>query len=326
MRELCFLAAVVLSIAPCFGEVKIEQASDRIMVEIDGKPFTDFFTTAATTKPYLHPLRSASGKVVSRYFPMSTVKGESMDHQHQRGLWFSHGDVNGIDFWANEKSYNNPKTGVIILKKINELKSGKKSGLIAATFDWEDQKGNTILTERRRMTFYDDPVNRMIDVDITLTAAGPVVFGDTKEGTFAIRLAPSLEEPHAKAPEEPKRTGLMRTADGRTGEKSVWGTRAPWVDYAGEVDGEKLGVAIFDHPSNPRHPTYWHSRSYGLFAANIFGLHDFTRDKSKDGKLELAPGQSLHFLYRVVIHPGDADSANLADLYAKFSKIKVKAK
>ena len=148
------------------------------------------------------------------------------------------------------------------------------------------------------MTFYAQSKTRTIDFDITLTAVEKAVFGDTKEGTFALRVASGPEEPHADAPAQPARTGHLVDSEGRQGEKEVWGKRASWADYYGVVDGEPLGIAIFDNPSNPRHPTWWHARSYGLFAANIFGLHDFENDKSKDGSLTLAPGEKLRFRYR----------------------------
>jgi hypothetical protein len=253
---------------------------------------------------------------------MELVEGERRDHPHQRGLWFSHGDVNGYDFWANESSQKNAKKGRILLKRIVDLKDGKKSGTIVATFEWLDPRGNTLLVETRRMVFYAEPSLRTIDFDFTLTAVPKVTFGDTKEGTFAIRLAPSLEEDPKGAPATPKRTGLMRNAAGATTEKQVWGKRSPWVDYSGEVDGEKLGVAIFDHPGNPRHPTYWHSRGYGLFAANPFGVRDFENDKSKDGSLAIEAGQSVRFRYRVIIHPGDFQTAAIAGQYQRYAKTK----
>jgi hypothetical protein len=118
------------------------------------------------------------------------------------------------------------------------------------------------------------------------------------------------------------RTGRMTNAEGNSGEAQVWGKRSAWVDYAGEINGEKVGVAIFDHPANPKHPTYWHSRSYGLFAANIFGEHDFYSDKRRDGSVTLEKGQTMRFLYRVVIHPGDTISANIPALYAGYLKVK----
>ena len=302
------LFALLLA-APAAAQVRIaQQGIEYISVEIKGKPFTAFFIGPETNKPYLHPLRSASGKVVTRAYPMEDIAGEPHDHPHHRGLWFSHGDVNGFDFWGNEK--RGGKFGRIVLVKIDSLSSGKESGTIDATFDWRDPSGATLLAEARRMVFYGQPKTRTIDFDITLTARQKVVFGDTKEGTFALRLAPSLEEEHG---------GHILDSLGRQGEKQVWGKRADWVDYSGVVAGEPLGIAIFDHPANPRHPAWWHVRAYGLFAANIFGLHDFENDKSKDGSLTLEPDGTLRFRYRVLIHPGDMHSAQITRLYADYA-------
>jgi len=317
MRELLFLLLLIL---PLCAAVKIApHDSDRISVEIDGKPFTDFFIGPETNKPYLHPLRAASGKAVTRGYPMEMIEGETHDHPHHRGLWFSHGDVNGIDFWGNEPSQKSPKKGRIVLKKVDRAEGGSESGLIEATFDWVDPEGKPLLAESRNMIFYSNPTLRSIDFDINLRALEKVKFGDTKEGTFALRLAAGLEGPQPKSPASPKRTGKMVNSEGKQGEKEVWGKRAAWVDYFGELDGEKLGIAILDHPQNPRHPTYWHSRSYGLFAANIFGEHDFYNDKSRDGSMTLEPGQPLRFRYRVVIHPGDYQSAGIDKLYNEYS-------
>lgn len=309
------LLAIVFAIvaaADLAAQVRVSQHGiEYIAVDIQGKPFTRFFIGPETNKPYLHPLRSASGKIVTRGYPMEDIPGESHDHPHHRGLWFSHGDVNGFDFWGNET--RGGKFGRIVLSKIENLTSGKQSGVIDASFDWRDPSGNTLLTEARQMTFYDQPKIRTIDFDILLTAREKVVFGDTKEGTFALRVASPFEEPHG---------GKMVDSQGRAGEKQIWGKRADWVDFYGVVDGEALGIAMFDSPTNPRHPTWWHARAYGLFAVNIFGLRDFENDKTKDGSLTLAPGETLRFRYRVVIHPGDAQKAHIAKLYGEYAGAK----
>lgn len=306
---------MVFSVA-CFAQVQIKQSPDRVSVSIDGKPFTDFFVGADAVKPYLHPLRTASGKVVTRSYPMETVEGEAKDHPHHRGLWITHGLLNEVDFWANEKNQKGAGKagrGTIVTRRITKVESGKKKGLIGANFEWQDPSGKGLLAETRLMTFYSHPTQRWIDFDVTFTAMEDVVFGDTKEGMFAIRLATALEEKH---------TGKMRTAEGKEGEKAVWGTRSPWVDYAGTLEGEKVGLAILDHPSNPRHPTYWHSRGYGLFAANPFGVRDFERDKAKNGEMKLAKGSAIRFRYRLIIHPGDAGDAKIAEEFGKFAKVK----
>lgn len=318
-----FLPLLALALPLC-AEVKLTQHdNDHISVAIDGKPFTDFFFGATAPKPYLWPLRAASGKIVTRGYPIDpSVPGETHDHPHHRGLWFTHGDVNGFDFWASEPSQASHKIGHVVLKKLVSVKSGAKSGTVEAVFSW-DAAGQTILEEQRKMVFYDVPDMRIIDFDVTFQALTKVTFGDTKEGFFAIRLAAGLEEPQKKSPAEPKRTGKMVGAQGQEGEKNVWGKRSEWVDYFGELQGEKLGIAILDFPENPKHPTYWHSRSYGLFAANIFGEHDFYNDKSRNGSMTIGEGQALRFRYRVIIHPGDSKTADIAKMYADYSNGKM---
>jgi len=304
------------------GQVKFTQFPGRIAVEIDGKPFTDFYFGPDTPKPYLHPLRSASGVIVTRRYPMEKIPGETVDHTHHRGLWFTHGDVNGIDFWMNEPDGKRPNLGRVVLDKITEAKGGPKTGTISGLFDWKGPDGKTLLREARTMVFHSDPALRIIDFDLTLTAVEKVKFGDTKEGTFAVRVAPGLEAPSRNPPADPPRTGKMVDAEGRQSEAQVWGKRAPWVDVYGTVEGQALGIAILDHPSNPRFPTFWHCRAYGLCAANIFGAHDFMNDKTVDWSLTLEPGQTLRFRYRVVIHPGDPGTAKIAELYKAWAALK----
>ncbi len=307
----------VLSLAllclPLGAQVQFQQSADHIDITIDGKPFGTFYYGEDAPKPYLAPLRTASGIIVTRGFPMEKIEGETRDHPHHRGLWFTHGDVNQIDFWANEPGGKGRK-GKVKLEKILSVKGGKKEGSIRASFLWLDDAGQPLLRELRTMTFYSDPALRVMDFDATLTAVKKAVFGDTKEGFFAIRLRDAMRERGG--------TGRMISAEGKTGMKEVWGKASPWVDYSGTLDNEKLGVAILNHPKSFRHPTYWHARDYGLFAANAFGLHDFYNDKTKDGSYTLEPGQSIRFIYRVIIHPGDAESAGIAKQFAEFSKKK----
>jgi len=277
-------------------------------VTIDGKPFTTFHYGNDANKPFLAPLRSASGKIVTRRFPMEMVQGESRDHLHHRGLWFSYDDVNGVKFWENDPSYTKGRIGKIVVRN-TDWKETAKSGKLKAALDWVDPDGAVLLQESRDMVFYSDPQLRIIDFEITLTAAQDVTLGDTKEGAFAIRLAENFTE---------KKGGKIVDSEGRTTMANVWGKRANWVDYSGDIDGEKLGVAIFDHPGNPNHPTYWHARDYGLFSLNPFGQNAFD-PKAEERHTKVAKGQKLVYRWRVVIHPGNAEEAHVADLYRDYA-------
>lgn len=316
MRALALPVCAALLALPALADVKVVKGEGTVAVEIDGQPFTTFYFGADQPKPYLHPLRSATGKAVTRMFPMENKEGEARDHPHHRGLWFTHGDVNGVDFWANEingRPAAGLKKGKVVLEELGALKSGGEQGSIAASFLWNDDTGKALLREQRTMTFHSDPKLRIVDLDVTFTAVEKCKFGDTKEGTFAMRIATALDGRHG---------GKLVNAEGKVGEKLVWGKPSPWMDYWGELEGETIGVTFMDHPSNPKHPTFWHSRDYGLHAANIFGEHDFFADKTRDGSITLEPGKSLRFRYRVVIHPGNTEEAGIAAMYDKYKGTK----
>jgi len=294
---------ILLLAAALSAQVKF--ARDSVDITVDGKPFTTFHYGNERGKPYLSPLRSASGKIVSRLYPMEEVPGESRDHVHHTGLWFSYDDVNGIKFWENDPSYTKPHMGRIVVRD-----TSWKGDTLSATMEWRDPSGKVLLVENREMTFAGDAKLRIIDFRITLTPpAEGVTFGDTKEGAFAIRLAEPFTE---------RKGGKMVNAEGLTGMMQVWGKRSNWVDYSANVEGEQLGVAMFDHPSNPRHPVYWHARDYGLFSLDPFGQNAFDPSQP-ESHWKLPQGQKLSFRWRVVIHPGDAQTGHVADLYKEYA-------
>ncbi len=327
------------------AQVSITKAADQVVVEIDGKPFTVFHTGGdALNRVYLHPLRAASGTAVNRSFPAGQIAGETTDHPHHAGLFYGHGDVNGFNFWAIQNVKRPPASGQaaggeqralpaasappvtaqtlgrIVPAGPVAVTSGKTTGTITAALRWLKPDGQPLLTENRTMTFHAHPTLRIIDVDIDLVALERAEFRDTKEGTFALRMATELEEAPAVAkPGAPKRTGRLVSSRGGVGEKQVWGKQAEWVDYAGTIGGEPVGIVMMDHPGNPRHPTYWHSRGYGLHAINPFGLHDFLNDKTQNGGMTIEPGQHVRFRYRVVVHPG-LSADRIAALYADYTR------
>jgi len=161
------------------------------------------------------------------------------------------------------------------------------------------------------MIFGADKDVRWIDFQVKVTASdGKVVFGDTKEGSFGMRVAGSMRV-------ERNQGGHIINSEGLT-DAAAWGKRAAWVDYSGPVDGEILGIAILNHPRSLRFPTYWHVRTYGLFAANPFGLHNFLNDPSADGSLTLEKGESFEMFYRVILHKGRADQAGIQEAFDKY--------
>jgi hypothetical protein len=301
--------------------VRFSRQGDTVQVSIGGKPFTVYFFDPKTSKAYLQPLRDAKGIIVTRSFPIGDVIPPEHEHDrslepHQRPMYFAHGDIDGYSFWTEEvfKKYyghsSDLKFGRMVFRKIDEMKGGPSSGVIRATFDLEGPDQKPFAQETQEYIFSGTKNSRVIDCRFVIRAGNsPVIFGDTKEGTFAIRLAPQLDAPE----------GTMVNSKGSKGEAQVWGKRANWVNVDGVIDNQKLGVAIFDNPKSFRHPTYWHARGYGLLAANPFGLKYFLADPKQNGGYTLPAGKSIEFIYRVLIHEGTYKDAQVEKAYEEYA-------
>ena len=290
--------------------VNITDAGDKLRIEIGGQPFAEYWYRGVP-KPYLYPVLGPGGLPMTRNWPMKDVADEEKDHKHQRSLWFTHGAVNGQDFWSEE-----PKAGRIVHEKFTEVKSGKQMGVIQSRNKWVAGDGSTVCTDEETIRVYQRPDVRMFDFEITIHAThGPVTFGDTKEGTLGVRLAETMRLKGKVG------HGHIVNSEGLR-DDATWGKRAAWCDYYGPVEGQTVGVAIFDHPRNLRHPTWWHVRDYGLFAANPFGIHDFEKKPAGAGDYALAAGKSLTLRYRFVLHKGDEQQGRIAELYREYTGAK----
>jgi hypothetical protein len=301
-------------ICTCFAvhaEVKFRSGESRVDVVIDGHPFTTFHYGDQWDKPFFQPLRSPSHTVITRSFPLEKVEGETSDHVWQRGLLLAHGDINGVDFW---RELGRDKTGRTICTA-PVTKAGKTLGTLRADCQLVPPTGGPLGTVIQSYGFQCAPGRCFIDVTVTVAAdkGVPLKMGDTEEGTMALRLADEFREDHGAS---------LTNSEGLSGTSNIWGKRARWVDYSTKIKGELVGAAILDHPSNPKHPTYWHARGYGLLSANPFGEHDFLKDKTRDGSITIPAGDKLTFRYRVVIHAGSAESAGIEQLYAAFAHSK----
>jgi hypothetical protein len=306
MRATDFVLFFVMASACLSADaVKFTRQPGKIGVSLQGKPFTSLYCAREQDKPFLYPLLAASGVNVVRGWPVEPAPGDSTDHPHQRGLWWAHGLTNGVDFWTNGKG-----TGRYELK--SEPKVDAAGAAIRVELDMVSAKREVLGSLIEEYRFRAEGENRIVDVRVQILADRGVAvkLGDTREGVMAVRVCEELNE---------SRGATLLNSEGGVGEKQIWGKRARWVDYSGKVAGAAVGVAMFDHPSNPKFPTYWMARGYGLLAANAFGESEFLEDKTRDGSLTIPAGGKMEFRHRVVIHAGDAKSAGVEEMYRRWA-------
>jgi hypothetical protein len=288
--------------------VKITEAENKVTVEINGELFTEYCYKGAQ-RPYFYPVIGPTGINITRNWPMKDGENEEKDHPHQRSLWYAHGSVNGVDFWTE-----GARNGNTVHDKFLKIESGKDVGIIQSQNNLIASDGKLICTDTRTHKFYNLPDAKMVDFEITYHASeGQVVLGDTKEGSMALRLAPTMQLKGVVG------QGHIINSEGIK-DDDTWGKRAVWCDYYGPVNGEIVGVSIFDNPQNPKHPTWWHVRDYGLFAANPFGVSDFEQKPKGTGNITIPEGQSLTFKYRIFIHKGDQKEGKVAEHYNEYTE------
>lgn len=311
-----FLAAGSAAQAGDAPAVTLKKLDGKIRVEVGGELFTEY-VYKGYEKPICYPVMGPGQVRMNRNSPMKKTPGEANDHPHHKSLWFTHGDVNKVDFWAVGKG-----KGLIVQDKLvkAEVEGGK--GVIEAENKWVGPDKRVVLTESRTLVFWADEQARGIDWHVTLHASqGPVTLGDTKEGSMGIRTHPSLRVTADKRRGVAEVTGKGVNSEG-VKDKAMWGKHAKWVAYWGKVDGKPVGFAIFDHPGNPRYPTTWHARTYGLVTANPFGLHYFERKPRGTGDMKIEAGKSVTFHYRFVFYPGDYKQGKVAERFETWAKTK----
>jgi hypothetical protein len=290
--------------------------------------------TSSVAKPYFWPLNGPNRVPITRAWPMEktqTADG-SDDHPHQKSVWFCHGDVipegialkdhvkgvQGVDFWSEGHSR--------IIGKVTA--ADQDDGRLFTRNEWRTADCRKILDENRVVQLLNFGDTRLFVFDIDLNASvAPITFGDTKEGSFGIRINDQIREEKTVRvngrTRTVKGTGKLENADGKVGERNCWGQLSAWCDYSGPINGKTVGLAILDDPKNP-YPACWHSRGYGLMAANPFGRAQsgFPAMKGRTDLVRLAKGEHLKLRYGLLIHPGDAKEGKVAEYFDRFVKLK----
>lgn len=303
----------------------------KVEVWMGGKLFTAYIYPDNMEKQSLYPIASASGKLITRGYPLDPRPFERIDHPHHVGLWFNFGSVNGLDFWNNSfaiKAEDKPKFGTVKFRKIASEKPAK--GTLVTQSDWVDVNDKVLLNEETIFVFEGCENFRSIERITKLTARQTVTFEENKEGLIGLRLDRAFEEPSTKAEEfldaqgrvtkvpmmnNEGVNGVYRNAEGVKG-GDVWSKRSPWVALRANKEGEVITIAIIDHPKNANYPAWSHARGYGLFATNNLGGRAFDKNATPV-KIVLKEGESLAFKHKIIIG-GDLSDAEINQIAKSF--------
>ncbi len=294
---------------PIPSSVSFEPGEGSIGVLLGGEEFTALHFSDRWDKPFLYPLRTLSGTVVSRGYPVEPRQGEERDHDWHRGIWYGHGDINGHDFW---RELGRDKSGMVVPLSEPVFEGGERSGWIQAEFALRNASDQLEASLVQRYAFERVGDTLRIDARLVFRAdqGKDLRFGDTEDGGFAMRLSDEFRQ---------DRGATLLNSGGLKGTEDIWGAEARWVDYSAVLGEKPAGVTILDHPSNLRHPSRWHARGYSLCSANPFGLSDFSGNENANGSHVVPEGETLTLRYRVVIHEGAASPERIEEWFREYA-------
>ncbi len=310
---LIFCCALVTAHA---ADVTLTRKDDRIVVKADGELFTEY--RLKDRRPCLFPVFGPNGNHMTRCWPLdeSNAANESQDHPHHTGVYYAHGDVRlegeqeSSDFWHHQK---------VEVVEVVDFEENEKLDSLVCRHSWQRADGSEVCRDLAKIRFGGDADSRWIDYTITIYAPDDqaLIMGDTKEGTFAIRVPEQLAmETHSKELRVLS-NGQIETSEGHRGRKA-WGKRAKWCAFYGALDEQPTVITIFDHPQNPRHPTWWMARHYGLFTANAFGQSYFEKKPRGSGDFTIAAGESATFRYQLLFLATDYDKSAIEKHYREW--------
>lgn len=199
-------------------------------------------------RPFFFPLIGPSGHSLTRMGHPGAP-----DHDHHRSIWFAHEKVLGVNFWGD-------RTDARIRQK-NWLcyQDGDAEAIMAVSLGWYDGHDPKELLEQELIVAVRPGGQGETFVELQAafkSTAESLELRKTNFGFLAVRLAKEISAHFGG--------GKITDNEGRTGEPAIFGQRASWVDYSGEITPRLTeGITYFDHRSNPGFPNHWHVREDG---------------------------------------------------------------
>jgi hypothetical protein len=273
-------------------------------------------------RPYLHPLRTRAGDVVSAYRPW--------DHVWHKGIAWSLPHVGPWNFWGGPNYVREQGTYVDLgndgSMDHERFESVDASGIVEE-LAWrtppadDGTPGDVVVRERRTLAVHvpdGDPSAWVLTFrsEMTNVSDGPLDIGSpTTNG----RENAGYGGLFWRGPRSFTEGKVLLAADDGTGlvtdAEDARGVHAPWLGFVGRHDGAAPGpeggsrsstVLMVDPGTNPGGEPQWFVRSQPF--ACVCPAPFFSRE------VLFAPGQTLTFDYAVVVADGESDGARGAAL------------
>ncbi len=269
------------------------KSNSKIDILINNNLFTSYIFSQDEKYPFFFPVNGPSNA--------SVTSMRNGNYPHHSSLFFGCDKVNGGNYWQEGLD-----RGQIISLRAEIIESGADKVVIEDECIWKRPGANSPIKDLRKITIQalSDEVFQL-DFDVTMEMLLDVTILKNNHSLFSGRMDPDLAVING---------GVMINAEGQRSEKGTFGQASPWIDYSGKRGDKIEGMAIMQHPSNKWYPSPWFTRDYGFFSPTpMYWPED-------DKGILLKKGEVIKLRYRVLVHSGNHDAADIAGHFIDYSK------
>lgn len=283
MTRMCavrLLALAVLVSLPVSAELKNVQLGGTTIFPVY------YRVKDVSFKPYVEKLYTPSGTNILRDAPA--------DHLHHHGLMFAI-RINGVNFWEEK-----PDSGK--QEHVSAQPDGGKLPSYVEKLRWTAQ-GGVVVEETRTIAGYGEAGVTLLTWQSALHGIegkpAPNYHGTNYNG-LGMRFLESMDK-----------GGTFFNAGGGTGVAGTAIVKSKWCAYTASADGKPVTVAMFDHPSNERHPATWYTMDtpFAYLSATL------ALDKEPLQKIDLT------LTYGVAAWDGTKTKVEVEEIYQRWLKL-----
>jgi hypothetical protein len=280
-----------------------QQTDTSLAVCNGGKTVWKLVADAKEPKVYFHPLATVDGEVLTVFEPA--------DHPWHRGLWWSWKFINGLNYWEEDRATRKSE-GVTELSAATFKPGDDFSARAELSFSYHPPGQAAVMTEQRKIAITKPDADGRYRIDWTseFTAGNaPVTLGRTplpheEDGKpYGGYAGLSLRLPLQS------NGWSVRNSEEKNTAAASHGQTARWLDFSSPGGG----IAILDHPANPRHPTPWYvhdSKPMSFYSPSVLF----------NESLILEAGKSLKLSYRILIHSKPMSAEEIENDFGTFTK------
>jgi len=276
----------------------LPQPEDQASFQIDGREVARYWFGDGP-RPFVFPIVGPSGRSLTR---MGHPR-DPIGHAHHDSFWVSHQSVDGENYWED-----GPAARIVPLRRL-EFHDGDAEARMIAANEWVGGDAKAHMVDRRRMTVH--PLENgewlfVLDLQLEAPDDRPTVLGQTPFGPVGVRMAKTIGVNDGG--------GRIRNSEGNEDEQGPNGCfRKParWVDYSGPITRDAAeGITLFDHPTNPGHPSPFHVRRDGWMGVCL----------TLNAPRTIQPGAPLLLRYALYVHRGVPSREAIDAVWSEFAR------